>query len=489
MHLKNKLGRLFAVATICIVSNQCSPDKAVVKKVEASSHASGDVVAHNSQSVLDALKLTSDPALPSDLLQDDAYREELRAHFVSEVEQLSCKSLRVSLRSKSDDGAETLLLEARSNGFPYPVYGLLDVPHTSGALQPLIVYANSAKQSFVDTSEVNLLFRGVSAPKVTVIYPNQNFEFLGTQYGNGAATVEPWSTEVDALYLMSLCLQQQVGNLTLESGKTFDDFLIPSGTGYKGHKTVLAGSGVGALIANLAAARSGALLLTPDANPNHFVHYDCSVSVNPVHSLYAAEWRLILSALIKGRTEETRYPEIPGINEIRYALFKPFRDGHYTTDTLAFEIAKRDALITAPFVNMAIKNYSLPLTNKGLEPGSMFVAHFDNANAFPVNGSRIFANVFGSVNFKLSEVSHGVQFLYREYPDTGHTTANFADAFTIENLERVGEPISPLFIRTSEFLTGKEQEYTNLLQGNSLQFDTQGTFTNTLSSFLTNQCY
>lgn len=479
------LRRTLCHMTVLAFVAACSPDKS------SSTFEGDDANARHDQShqplyrsLLQSLRLTDDPAMPSQLIENDDYREKLRASLVDDAHRSTCGQMDVRESIRASQGGTRSLLAYAREGSAEERYAVVSVPSKSEARHPIFYYTNSRHEVPYVGEERKQIFGEVTGVFVTPVFGGQAFAFNGTRYEASGASTVPIIGDVDDLYTAALCIQNQADKLVLADGTVLSEHLLASHQAFQGYRSVLVGTATGALTATIAASRSGALLLSSDTDVAHFAHFDAAILLNPFYSFYSAESRLLLAAMVRGNTEETHYARINGVKEMRAAYFREYRRGKLSSDELAFEIARRDGYLLAPFLHLALKDFTLAPGDKGPETGALFVAHGVEQRAYPVNASRIFANVFSSISFKVADTTSGVRFLYREYPDEVSGLTDYTSPFSAAQLMSPGKELSDVYVRPPQFLNGRQNEYRWVIRGRAFKGVNDNRFVETIKSFL-----
>lgn len=453
--------------------------------------ASSDVT-HNAQyeQLIQSLKLTHDAAYPSGYLEDTQYRARIQQALIDAADRLACLSIQtVAAETNPEDGSQTLLLEYHIEKLPTRLHAMLRVPNGSGT-HPVVLYNNSGYAVSYDNTEYLNLFGNNAHALIfaSPLYAGELFTFGGKTYIE-EGTRKTFVDEVDRAYALAVCLQTKHNQVVLASGQTLTKRVQHGRDGVGGVRMYAAGSGRGGLVALLAMARSGAGMLAGLTQNGNWARFDCGVLANPMYSLYGAEARLMLDALVQGNTEETKYVHIPGMRELRYELFRAYRNNEISADTLAFEILKRDAFVQAPFVNVALKNFGLEPNARGLRAGALLVMHGTKRADFPINGSRIYANVQTAVQFHATEQTNGMNLLYREYEeDENDSELSYQSIFSPRFLKRGGSIIQDQFIAFPQSLKQHDKFYRWMIRGRAFSDSSGRTVQSQSSVFLQTAC-
>lgn len=440
--------------------------------------------------VLEALKLTDDPASPSDLVSDENYRNKLKDEFIREINETTCTGIQVNdtLGIEDQSGYSVYVVQYTLAKYTQSFHALVTIPKQAGAY-PLMLYSSSGFEIPNKGNELKSLLGRQLSNMVTAspVYGNEPFLFVGKNYQDAPAGPS-YIGDVDRTYGLALCLQTNHATLKF-SGKTLGSLLQLSKNDFPGFRTIGSGSGRGGLVMSLTLARAGAALLGSLTDAEKWARFDCGLLVNPLHSFYAAEARLSLAALIRGNTEETKYPRIPGYRQMRYEIFHGYRNGTLGAQDVAFQIAKRDAFITAPFVNMALKNLTLEPDDKGPKAGGLLVLHGSNRNDFSINSSRIYANVATTIDFYATEKTNGTNILYREFTeDQIEKDRSYNTIFSEGFLKATGKTIADIFVFFATDLKGKEKSYRWIIRGSAYPDTLSKTPEQTVSKFLSTSC-
>lgn len=444
----------------------------------------------NYRNVLTALKLTDDSSSPSDLVSDEDYRNKLKDEFIREIGQISCHSIHVQDGSgiEQKTGISSYLVQYKLAKYNQSFHAIITTPSADG-MYPLMIYSSSGFEIPYQGAELKSLV-GTHINKLVTATPmlgDEPFIFNGKLYQDAPAG-EAYLGEVDRTYGLALCLQNNHDALLLD-GRSLSSLLQLSQNNFPGYRTIASGSGRGGLVASLAMARSGAALLGSITDTTQWVRYDCGVLANPLHTFYGAEARLTLAALVRGNTEETKYPRIPGFRQLRYEIFHNYRNKVLTADDVAFHIAKRDAFITSPFVNMALKDFSVEPDEKGVRAGGLLVMHGTSRNDFTVNSSRIYANVASTVNFIAAENTNGTNILYREFVEANtDEKQSFKNIFSDSFHLALGKTIADFNVFVTDDLKGKEKNYNWVIRGSAYANSLNKTPTETAAQFLSASC-
>lgn len=443
------------------------------------------------RTLLKALKLTDDPALPTDHLKDVAYRKRVETGLAQQTEGNSCASIKTVFEAK-EDGFRRAVLVYRVPKITTDMYAFLQVPDEESLAKgpyALALYNHAGFGGKFDRVELDHVLGDLQKNLAVAvpIFANEVFSFGGKDFkplGENFAFV----SEVDRFYGLAACLQHKATDVTLAS-KPLSERLLPSGGDVPGAKSIALGTGRGGLIALLGLARSGAWALAQKGEVTNWAHFECAALVNPLYSLYGAEARLMLAALVDGYTEDTRYKDIPGVVDLRRELFKKYRDGTLSAEDLAFELVSRDGFMTAPFVDVALKNFGAAATDKGPPAGSLLVMHNDVRTDFAINQSRIFANIASTVWFETDKNTNAMNFLYREFLGTPEDANNSYVSVEAKGFAMaLGSHIPDRFVRVSDSLKDKAKQYNFLIRGRQFENSENLTPAQTLRLFLKNGC-
>lgn len=416
--------------------------------------------------LLKALRLNDDPARPSGLVRDVAYRAKLQAALVEDAARNACHEAEFLRTRLNQYGTREHLLRFRTAGAPeVDRFASISVPPGQDRL-PLLLFAHSGYQFRYDPEEA-LAFLGSAFLRSVVAVPL----FPGEQAGvAGAPLLVPegrraYHTEVDTLQGLAVCLQAKAARLETESGESLASRLVAT-EGIPGFRTTIAGVGRGALIAGMAIARSGAGSLAGDVDPVHWARFDCAAFGNPLSTWSGAEQRLLLEQLVKGESALTRYALIPGVRELRYEWFRPYREAKLSADSLAFEIAKRDLHILAPFLLLGLRDYAKQPDEQGPRAGTLAVFHGKRRSDFGANQSRILANILTTAAFTVGEQSNGVNLLFREYMESVEDAEDsfhrgIGGSFATAPAVKLADP----YISISEDLQERAAEYRWIIRG------------------------
>lgn len=417
--------------------------------------------------LIQELGLTDDPASPSTLLTNETYRTLLQNELIEESKGLACESFTTAaVITQPELGIERVLVEYRVQKIPVRLHAIIDVPMTYGKF-PVVLYMNSGYFTSYDGLEYLPALEKARNKLVVanVLFAGDVFQFAGHNYSSEGGR-QSYVNEVDRAQGLANCLHRMSSSVQLSSNDVLQSKLDTTASVAGGVRMIAMGAGRGGLVASLLLARSGAASLANLVNETYWARFDCGVLLNPMQTLYGAEGRLKLTALVKGNTEETKYTKIPGMRELRYELFRPYRSGNTPVSKVALELAKRDAYFTAPFVNLALKNYTLPPNQKGLRAGALLLMHGDERTDFTVNESRIYANVMTTVQFSTTEQSNGMNLVYREIKERDDDKdLSYQKIFSQSFLKNGVRTIPDDFVVFTDSVFGKEKYYRWMIRG------------------------
>lgn len=150
--------------------------------------------------------------------------------------------------------------------------------------------------------------------------------------------------------------------------------------------SLVSGSSRGGLVANIALAKTGAILKTWAADQSAPTKtlgaaylrpslFSCSMTNYPPSTLTAGEFRIGMELVAKGQAKNTSFYGLPSFAQLNL-LLEDYRRGTMTAEQTAVLIAQRDATLSGPFVIAALRNWSK--ANLGVSSGGKGVLAIDH---------------------------------------------------------------------------------------------------------------
>lgn len=415
------------------------------------------------------LRLTNDAATPSGLISDESFRTQMQTRLTHDVVDTGCTSIK-SVQNVGQGNQAILYLVNYSFGASGVRHlALMRVPQNRKNL-PILLYAHSGYRAIVEISEPETLL-GSSLDKVVLVVPmfyGDKYRF-GSNNGFSAGNTNENNlyNESRLIYGLARCLQNQSEKFLQSNAKPLSEVLQKSYYQHGGYRLALMGAGRGGLLAAQAAAMAGATMLSGKSSISDVVHVDAVVQVNALHGIVGAENRLWLASLVGGYLNETRYGLVPGVLGFEKQVAGPYRRGALSETEMMFEVAKRDASILAPFINLGVKNYAFPANEKGARAGAMLTMQAKNRGDFTANSARIFANVLATVQFATTKQTNGMNHHYREFLDEPGeaATKSFQNIFSDSFLNARSQQIDDIFVVLSDSTRAADQNYRWLMRG------------------------
>lgn len=415
------------------------------------------------------LHLTNDAAQPSGLISDEAFRTQMQTRLINDVADTTCTHFQ-SVQNVAHGSQALLYLIHYSFGISGTRYAaLMRIPQNRKNL-PIVLYAHSGYKPLVEISEPETIL-GASLDKVVLVIPL----FFGDKYRYGANSGFAVGSKDDnnlyaesrLMYGLARCLQNQSEQFVQSNTKPLSDVLQKAYYQHGGYRLALTGAGRGGLLVAQTAAMAGATMMAGKSAIADVVHVDAVVQVNPLQGLVGAENRLWLASLVGGYLNETRYGLVPGVSGFDKFFASPYRRGVLNETEMKFEVAKRDANILAPFINLGVKNYAFPANTKGLRAGGMLTLQAKKRGDFTANGSRIFSNVLATVQFATTKQTNGMNHLYREFLDEAGEAAihSYQNIFSNSFLNARSQQIDDIFIVLSDSTRSADKNYRWLMRG------------------------
>ena len=175
----------------------------------------------------------------------------------------------------------------------------------------------------------------------------------------------------------------------------------------------LTGASRGALVANLALAKTGAALkATADATaagttaslastlgagykPTFF---SCAATLFPPSSFAIAEYRLGLERVVKGSSKNSNFSRLPTAAALE-AEFEEYRKGNISADEAALLVAKRDATFNSGLISLALRNWAEQT------PGPFMILHGLKDAIVPVSQTWAAGQIISQVSKALAALT------------------------------------------------------------------------------------
>lgn len=347
--------------------------------------------------------------------------------------------------------------------------GLLIIPNerpTGGA--PIVGYAH-AGDSGLAYPEMVAIFGKMQASHIIVAptFPGEPLCAKGTNHrakscdSNGeimpaVGTSLIWDNDVDELLGMQDCLNRvHLGLLDVTITGTSDSLKTKIQSISKAHSggtyaamatNIVVGASRGGLVANLALAKTGAILSSiakaAAANVTSAIllgsgyvaptFYSCAATLFAPSTLITGKLRLAFELMMKGNIKNSAFYQLPGVPGLDGILGSYVASGKKDDVTaLKEELFKRDMTLLGPLVFGALKNWSQYDATSAVLPGkgAMALLHGTHDRVVPFTQTQLLYNVLLGQNATASVLtsagSQGLDILTRAFtPPGSHLESN-----------------------------------------------------------------